>query len=63
MIIMALDYSKRSGDTSLLTAYETQLEQWGQYLISNTLYPADQLSTTDFAGCALVTLTVLLVRS
>lgn len=27
-----------------------QLDQWATYLVGNTLYPADQLATTDFSG-------------
>ncbi|KIK64768.1 hypothetical protein GYMLUDRAFT_240730 [Collybiopsis luxurians FD-317 M1] len=50
MINMALDYTQRTGDTSLVTKYSPLLTQWANYLVANTLFPADQLSTTDFAG-------------
>ncbi|KAF9067643.1 hypothetical protein BDP27DRAFT_1448939 [Rhodocollybia butyracea] len=50
MINMALDYTQRTGDTSLVTTYSGLFTQWADYLVANTLFPADQLSTTDFAG-------------
>ncbi|KAF5369606.1 hypothetical protein D9757_010466 [Collybiopsis confluens] len=50
MINMILDYTQRTGDTSVATRYSGLLTQWANYLVANTLFPADQLSTTDFAG-------------
>ncbi|KAF7375163.1 DUF1793-domain-containing protein [Mycena sanguinolenta] len=50
MLIMSLDYLKRTQDTSLASTYTAQLDQWATYLVENTLYPADQLATTDFSG-------------
>ncbi|KAL1665396.1 hypothetical protein GGF50DRAFT_126410 [Schizophyllum commune] len=50
MIIMLLDYTQRSGDTSLIDTYSTLLDQWGTYLVGNMPFLADQLATTDFAG-------------
>jgi hypothetical protein len=50
MINMMLDYTQRTGDTSVVTEYSALLTQWANYLVANTLFPADQLSTTDFAG-------------
>ncbi|KAJ6577372.1 hypothetical protein B0H19DRAFT_1229523 [Mycena capillaripes] len=50
MLIMSLDYIQRTGDTSMASRYSAQLDQWATYLIGNTLYPADQLATTDFSG-------------
>ncbi|KAL1712103.1 DUF1793-domain-containing protein [Schizophyllum commune] len=50
MIIMLLDYTQRSGDTSLIDTYSALLDQWGAYLVGNMPFLADQLATTDFAG-------------
>ncbi|KAL1676966.1 DUF1793-domain-containing protein [Schizophyllum commune] len=50
MVIMLLDYTQRSGDTSLIDTYSTLLDQWGAYLVGNMPFLADQLATTDFAG-------------
>ncbi|KAF7330323.1 DUF1793-domain-containing protein [Mycena venus] len=50
MLIMSLDYLQRTKDTSLVSRYSAQLDQWATYLIGNTLYPEDQLATTDFSG-------------
>ncbi|KAG7449039.1 DUF1793-domain-containing protein [Guyanagaster necrorhizus] len=50
IIIMAWSYAQKTGDTSQLTKYFDLLDQWGQYLISDALVPAYQLSTDDFAG-------------
>ncbi|KAJ6515169.1 DUF1793-domain-containing protein [Mycena vitilis] len=50
MIIMALSYAQKSGDNSQLTAYAALLDQWTQFLISDSLIPENQLSTDDFAG-------------
>ncbi|EJF61169.1 hypothetical protein DICSQDRAFT_155261 [Dichomitus squalens LYAD-421 SS1] len=50
MLIMALSHAQRSGDNSLLHKYYGLLDQWTQYLIQDSLVPAEQLSTDDFAG-------------
>ncbi|KAJ6486403.1 DUF1793-domain-containing protein [Mycena vitilis] len=50
MIIMALSYAQKPGDNSQLTAYAALLDQWTQFLISDSLIPENQLSTDDFAG-------------
>ncbi|KAK0468165.1 uncharacterized protein EV420DRAFT_1503141 [Desarmillaria tabescens] len=50
MIIMALSYAQKTGDVSQLTKYFDLLDQWAQYLISDSLLPANQLSTDDIAG-------------
>ncbi|KAF5390714.1 hypothetical protein D9757_002684 [Collybiopsis confluens] len=50
MVIMALSYALKSGDTSQLSKYESLLDQWTQFLIEDSLIPNNQLSTDDFAG-------------
>ncbi|KAK7032863.1 DUF1793-domain-containing protein [Favolaschia claudopus] len=50
MLVMMLDYMHRTKDNSLATRYSALLDQWANYLIENTLYPEDQLATTDFSG-------------
>ncbi|KAF7292552.1 hypothetical protein MKEN_01471500 [Mycena kentingensis (nom. inval.)] len=50
MIIMALDYARRTGDNEHITKHIDLLEQWTKYLIEFGLIPAHQLSTDDFAG-------------
>lgn len=50
MIIMALSYAQKTGDTSQLAKYLDLLDQWTQFLISDSLIPAHQLGTDDFAG-------------
>ncbi|KAI0092705.1 hypothetical protein BDY19DRAFT_1054180 [Irpex rosettiformis] len=50
MLIMALSYTQRTNDTSLITTYFGLLDQWAQYLVSNTLTPTNQFSTDNFAG-------------
>ncbi|KAJ4001755.1 hypothetical protein F5050DRAFT_1560073 [Lentinula boryana] len=50
MVIMALSYALKSGDTSQLSRYESLLDQWTQFLIEDSLIPNNQLSTDDFAG-------------
>ncbi|KZP06336.1 DUF1793-domain-containing protein [Athelia psychrophila] len=50
MLIMTLSHAQKTGDNSLLTTYNALLTQWTQYLITDSLIPADQLSTDDFAG-------------
>ncbi|KAJ7140461.1 DUF1793-domain-containing protein [Mycena filopes] len=50
MIIMALSYAQKSGDISQLSQYVALLEQWTQFLITDSLIPDNQISTDDFAG-------------
>ncbi|KAJ7129541.1 DUF1793-domain-containing protein [Mycena epipterygia] len=50
MLIMALSYAQKSGDNSQLTEYSALLDQWTQFLITDSLIPANQISTDDFAG-------------
>ncbi|KAG6869300.1 hypothetical protein C0993_000053 [Termitomyces sp. T159_Od127] len=50
MLIMALSYAQKTGDNSHLTQYTALLDQWTQFLITDSLIPANQLSTDDFAG-------------
>jgi len=50
MLIMALSYAQKTGDKSQLTTYTSLLDQWTQFLITDSLIPGDQLSTDDFAG-------------
>jgi len=50
MIIMALAYFLRSRDTLYLNQHYPILKQWAGYLVDEALYPANQISTDDFAG-------------
>ncbi|PQE33344.1 putative glutaminase protein [Rutstroemia sp. NJR-2017a WRK4] len=50
MLIMTLAYAQAANDTAYLAQHYPILDQWTQYLISNALIPAMQLSTDDFAG-------------
>ncbi|KAJ3568603.1 hypothetical protein NP233_g5597 [Leucocoprinus birnbaumii] len=50
MVIMALSYAQKTNDLSHLQKYRDLLDQWTQFLISEALIPADQISTDDFAG-------------
>lgn len=50
MIIMTLAYAQRASDTAYLTQHYAILKQWTGYLVSEALYPANQLSTDDFQG-------------
>ncbi|KAI0073113.1 DUF1793-domain-containing protein [Panus rudis PR-1116 ss-1] len=50
MLILALSYTQRSRDKSLITQYFDLLDKWANYLIPNTMSPADQVSTDAFAG-------------
>lgn len=42
MLIMTLSYAQKSGDTSLIAANYALLQQWTQYLIEDSLVPANQ---------------------
>ncbi|KAH8839872.1 hypothetical protein MCOR27_003049 [Pyricularia oryzae] len=50
MIIMALAYAQRSGDDAYLRRHWNKLQQWAEFLVADSLVPANQLSTDDFAG-------------
>ncbi|CAG8221974.1 unnamed protein product [Penicillium salamii] len=50
MLIMSLAYVQKSGDTDFLNDHYSLLKQWTSYLVENSLYPANQISTDDFAG-------------
>jgi hypothetical protein len=50
MIIMTLAYAQKVNDVEYLNARYTLLTQWAGYLVAEALYPADQISTDDFAG-------------
>ena len=50
MIIMTLAYAQRTGDTDYLVVHYPKLSQWAEFLIEDSLIPASQLSTDDFAG-------------
>lgn len=50
MLIMTLAYAKKANDTAYLSTHYKILNQWTQYLIEESLIPANQISTDDFAG-------------
>ncbi|KAJ5624405.1 hypothetical protein N7510_000714 [Penicillium lagena] len=50
MVIMSLAYAQKASDTSYLTQHYDLLQQWTGYLVDDALYPANQISTDDFAG-------------
>ncbi|KAJ7503731.1 hypothetical protein B0H11DRAFT_2170697 [Mycena galericulata] len=50
MLIMAYGFAKATGDYSQIKRYRALLDQWTQFLIEDSLIPANQLSTDDFAG-------------
>jgi len=50
MIILTLAYAQRTGDTQYLKDHYPRLAQWADFLIQDSLIPANQLSTDDFAG-------------
>ena len=50
MLIMSLSYTQARNDTSMISAYFNLLGQWTQFLITDSLIPANQISTDDFAG-------------
>jgi hypothetical protein len=49
-MIMMLAYVQRSGNTDYIKAHYPLLKQWTEYLVEDSLLPAEQLSTDDFAG-------------
>ncbi|KAJ5970611.1 uncharacterized protein N7479_000529 [Penicillium vulpinum] len=50
MLIMSLAYAQKSGDSGFLNDHYHLLKQWTSYLVQDSLYPANQISTDDFAG-------------
>ncbi|CEL07861.1 Putative Glutaminase GtaA [Aspergillus calidoustus] len=50
MVIMALAYAQKAHDTEYLEQHYDKLRSWTNYLIDDALYPANQISTDDFAG-------------
>lgn len=42
MLIMALSYAQKTGDTSVISATYSLLAQWTSYLVSDSLIPANQ---------------------
>lgn len=50
MVIMALAYAQKASDTDYLSQHYTLLNQWTAYLVEDAIYPANQISTDDFAG-------------
>ncbi|KAF2111539.1 glutaminase GtaA [Lophiotrema nucula] len=49
-LIMVLSYAQRSNNVDYLKQHYPILQQWAEYLVEDSLYPANQLSTDDFAG-------------
>ncbi|KAF2401026.1 DUF1793-domain-containing protein [Trichodelitschia bisporula] len=50
MLIMTLAYAQRANDINYLKQHYKILQQWAGFLIDDSLIPANQLSTDDFAG-------------
>ncbi|EEA18740.1 glutaminase GtaA [Talaromyces marneffei ATCC 18224] len=50
MLIMSLAYYLASKDLDFLKSHYRLLDQWTQFLVDEALYPANQISTDDFAG-------------
>lgn len=50
MLIMTLAYAQRSNDVAYLKQHYQKLQQWTSFLVQDSLIPASQLSTDDFAG-------------
>ncbi|OKL58620.1 hypothetical protein UA08_06168 [Talaromyces atroroseus] len=50
MLIMSLAYYLASKDIDFLNSNYKLLDQWTQFLVDEALYPANQISTDDFAG-------------
>ena len=50
MLIMTLVYAQKTGDIEYLKQHLPILTQWTQFLVNDSLIPASQLSTDDFAG-------------
>ncbi|KAE8334213.1 hypothetical protein BDV24DRAFT_156993 [Aspergillus arachidicola] len=50
MVIMALAYAMKAKDNDYLSQHYSILKKWTTYLVKDALYPANQISTDDFAG-------------
>ena len=50
MLIMTLAYAQRTNDNAYLAQHYDILKQWNNYLVNDSLIPANQISTDDFAG-------------
>ncbi|KAF2873756.1 hypothetical protein BDV95DRAFT_593074 [Massariosphaeria phaeospora] len=50
LLIMVLAYVQRSGNNDYIKQHYAILKQWADFLVTDSLYPAYQLSTDDFAG-------------
>ncbi|RMJ27040.1 Glutaminase [Aspergillus sp. HF37] len=50
MVLMALAYAQKTGNTGYLQEHYPILLQWSGYLVGDALYPDNQMSTDDFAG-------------
>ncbi|KAJ5114781.1 hypothetical protein NUU61_000540 [Penicillium alfredii] len=50
MVIMTLAYAMKTHNSKYLSAHYDKLKQWTGYLVDDALYPANQISTDDFAG-------------
>lgn len=50
MLIMSLAYVLKAGDPEYLSSHYDLLKKWTGYLVEDALYPANQISTDDFAG-------------
>lgn len=50
MLIMTLAYSQKTNDIGYLYSHYDILKKWTSYLVADSLYPANQISTDDFAG-------------
>ena len=50
MLIMTLAYAQRANDDAYLAQHYDILKQWNDYLVNDSLIPANQISTDDFAG-------------
>ena len=50
MLILTLAYAQKELDIDYLQTHYKILKQWTEYLVKETLFPNEQLSTDDFAG-------------
>lgn len=50
MVIMTLAYALKASDADYLNTHYDLLTKWTTYLVDDALYPANQISTDDFAG-------------
>lgn len=50
MLIMTLAYAQRANDNTYISKHFPKILQWAGYLVNESLVPANQISTDDFAG-------------